>query len=125
MKKKNKITLRTKIYLTIVGLFALTGIIYAANPFVFSTFPSLTGVAATKTELFATGYFGGNEDIYTLDCMGIPTLYQIAPPGEKYIAVAPAQSACLNLSRSRKIPLATSAGYSKPENILSESGRRR
>src|SRR6478735_1337355 len=27
---------------------------------------------------------------------------------------------CLNLSRSRKIPLATSARYSKPENIWSE-----
>ena len=32
-----KITLRTKIYLTIVGLLALTGIIYAANPMPFSS----------------------------------------------------------------------------------------
>ena len=32
MKKRTKITLRTKIYLTIVGLLALTGVFYAANP---------------------------------------------------------------------------------------------
>ena len=36
MKKRTKITLRTKIYLTIVGLLALTGILYAANPIPFS-----------------------------------------------------------------------------------------
>ena len=96
MKKRTKISLRTKIYLTLVGLFALTGVIYAfpAHPFNFSTFQSLTGLAGSKTELFATGYFGNdNQNIYTLDCMGIPTLYQVAPPGEKYLALAPAQSA--------------------------------
>ena len=58
MKKRTKISLRTKIYLTIVGLLALTGIIYAANPVTFSTFPGLTGVAVSKTEMFATGYAG-------------------------------------------------------------------
>ena len=36
MKKRTKITLRTKIYLTIVGLLALTGVLYAANPIPFS-----------------------------------------------------------------------------------------
>ena len=35
MKKRTKITLRTKIYLTIVGLLALTGVLYASNPSVF------------------------------------------------------------------------------------------
>ena len=93
MKKRTKITLRTKIYLTIVGLLALTGIIYAANPVTFSTFSQLTGVAATKSELFATGFASPNPDVYTLDCMGIPTVYQIAPGGEKYMAIAPVQSA--------------------------------
>ena len=36
MKKRTKITLRTKIYLTIVALLALTGVIYAASPSFFS-----------------------------------------------------------------------------------------
>src|SRR5436190_12367567 len=93
MKKRTKFTLRTKIHLTIVGLLALTGIIYAATPVTFSTFQGLTGLAASKTELFATGFVSGNTDVYTLDCGGIPTVYQAAPGGEKYIAIAPAQSA--------------------------------
>jgi len=91
MKKRTKITLRTKIYLTIVGLLALTGIIYAANPVTFSVFPGLTGVAATKFELFTTG-FSTNPDIYTLNCAGIPTVYQASAPAEKYLAIAPVQS---------------------------------
>jgi hypothetical protein len=93
MKKRTKISLRTKIYLTLVGLLSLTGALYAfpANPFTFSVFPQITGLAATKSELFATGYVT-NPDIYTLDCAGIPTDYQAAPIGEKYIALAPAQS---------------------------------
>src|SRR5437667_3547600 len=92
MKKRTKISLRTKIYLTIVGLLAMAGIIYAANPVTFSTFPGLTGVAVSKTEMFATGYAGSNTDVYTLNCAGIPTVYQAAPDAEKYIAIAPAQS---------------------------------
>ena len=91
MKKRTKISLRTKIYLTLVGLLGLTGIIYAANPITFSVFPNMTGLAATKTELYATGYID-NPNIYTLDCGGIPTVYSGAPGGEKYIAIAPAQS---------------------------------
>ena len=39
MKKRTKITLRTKIYLTIVGLLALTGVLYAANPIFFTQCP--------------------------------------------------------------------------------------
>ncbi len=36
MKKRTKITLRTKIYLTIVLLLSLTGVFYAANPVPFT-----------------------------------------------------------------------------------------
>jgi hypothetical protein len=93
MKKRTKVSLRTKIYLTIVALFALTGIIYSANPVIFSTFPGLTGVAISKTELFTTGYVPPNSGVYTLNCAGIQTPYQAAPGGEKYIAIAGAQSA--------------------------------
>ena len=82
---------RTKIYLTILGLLALTGVLSAATPTVFSTSLELAGVAATRTELFATGYVT-NPDVYTFDCMGNPTVYQVAPGGEKYIAIAPTQS---------------------------------
>ena len=47
MKKRTKISLRTKIYLTIVGLLALTGVFYASNPVPFSSrVPFPTGVAA-------------------------------------------------------------------------------
>ena len=53
MKKRTKISLRTKIYLTFVGLFALTGVLYAiprqSSPF--SAFPQIPGLAAAKTEL--------------------------------------------------------------------------
>src|ERR1700757_537702 len=93
MKKRTKISLRTKIYLTILGLLVMAGIIYAANPVTFSTFQGLTGVAVSKTELFATGFQPPNSDVYTLDCAGIPTVYQTAPGAEKYIAIAPAQAA--------------------------------
>src|SRR4029078_1820103 len=37
MKKRTKVSLRTKIYLTLVGLLALTGVLYASNPSVFVT----------------------------------------------------------------------------------------
>ena len=39
MKKRTKFTLRTTIYLTIVGLLALTGVFYAANPGKLATVP--------------------------------------------------------------------------------------
>ena len=56
MKKRTKITLRTKIYLTIVGLLALTGVLYASNPTVYSSLghgvPLPTGVAAAP-DLFS------------------------------------------------------------------------
>jgi len=92
MKKRTKISLRTKIYLTILGLLTLSGIIYAANPVTFSVFPGLTGVAVSKSELFTTGFADPNSGIYTLNCAGIPTLYQASASAEKYIAIAPAQA---------------------------------
>src|SRR4029077_15038575 len=96
MKKRTKISLRTKIYLTIVGLLALTGIIYAATPVTFSTFQGLTGLSVSKTEFFATGFIAPETNVYTLGCDGMPSPpvpYQMAPGGEKYIDIAPAQSA--------------------------------
>ena len=39
MKTRTKITLRTKIYLTIGGLLTLTGIFYAATAIPFATVP--------------------------------------------------------------------------------------
>ena len=92
MKKRIKISLRTKIYVTILGLLTLTGIVYAANPVTFSVFPGLTGVAVSKSELFTTGFADPNSGIYTLNCAGIPTLYQASAPAEKYFAIAPAQA---------------------------------
>ena len=92
MKKRTKFSLRTKIYLTILGLLTLSGIVYAANPVTFSVFPGLTGVAVSKSELFTTGFADPNSGIYTLNCAGIPTLYQASASAEKYIAIAPAQA---------------------------------
>ena len=57
MKKRTKITLRTKIYLTIAGLLGLTGILYAATPTPFSSgVPFPTGVAAAPDLLLVTPY---------------------------------------------------------------------
>ena len=59
MKKRIKITLRTKIYLTIVGCLALTGVLYAANPVPFTApgaVPFPTGVAAAPDLLLVTEY---------------------------------------------------------------------
>ena len=77
MKKRTKITLRTTIYLTIVGLLALTGVFYAANPSQratvpksvaapdvpavahptpFAILPGPVGVAAVPESVLATGF---------------------------------------------------------------------
>jgi len=78
MKKRMKISLRTKIYLTIGGLLGLTGILYASNPFPFSSgapiypgFPSAffpTGVAAAPDLLLVTPFC--SEDVLSIDCNG-------------------------------------------------------
>ena len=51
---KAKITVRTKITLTIAGLLGVTGIFYAANPRPFVTVPGPIGVAASKSDLLVT-----------------------------------------------------------------------
>src|SRR4029077_742698 len=88
---------RTKIYLTIVGLLALTGVFYAANPMPFSSgVPFPTGVAAAPDLLLVSEYCTGNID--TLDCNGNVSLFATIPQPpnncfEKYMAMAPSQSA--------------------------------
>src|SRR6266700_4196252 len=82
MKKRTKITLRTKIYLTIVALLALTGVFYAQfppshpTPFVF-TVPFPTGVAAARDLLLVSEYC--SEKIDTVDCNGNATLFTTLP----------------------------------------------
>ena len=96
MKKRTKISLRTKIYLTIVGLLALTGVFYAATPIFFNAFPQATGVATSTSNLYATGWCDNN--FYGLDCLGNRTVLASIPLGdspciEKYLRIAPVQSA--------------------------------
>src|SRR5690349_16767079 len=113
-----KIPLGTKIIVTTAGLVALAGIFYAANPrpFVtvstpqsrpphppnhpaanpqpFAIVPAPIGVAATKTDVIATEYC--SQKIDTIDCFGnVSTLATIPGSGcgEKYMTIAPAQSA--------------------------------
>jgi hypothetical protein len=102
MKKRTKITLRTKIYLTIVALLALVGTFYAATALPFATIPGdgPVGVAAIPGQVLATQFCNQNLDL--LDCNGnfsvlaqIPLPNPTPPPGtciEKYLAVAPIQS---------------------------------
>ena len=98
MKNIAKLTIRTKIYLTIVGLLALTGLLYAANPVPFATFSGSgpVGVAAVPTEVFATQWCNQNFDV--IDCNGNVSVLGIIPGPvgpciEKYLAIAPIQSA--------------------------------
>src|SRR6266705_4292426 len=96
MKKRNKFTLRTKIYLTIVGLLALTGVFYSSNPMPFvSGIPFPTGVAAAPDLLLVSEYC--TENIDTVDCFGAHTLFATLPGfgscREKYMTIAPSQSA--------------------------------
>ncbi|MGC2352450.1 MAG: hypothetical protein WA496_03545, partial [Candidatus Udaeobacter sp.] len=92
---KTKITLRTKITLTLVGSLALTGIFYAASPSPFATVPGPVGVAGTGTDLLASEYCSQNID--SIDCFGNLSVFATIPGPvgsctEKYIAIAPAQS---------------------------------
>jgi hypothetical protein len=94
---KTKITLRTKITLTIAGLLALTGILYAASSTQFSSGSSgVVGVAASKSDLIVSEYCSQNID--TVDCLGKISLLAtipgpVGPCIEKYPAIAPALSA--------------------------------
>ena len=115
MKKRRKIKPRTKIYLTIVGLLALTGVFYAANPSQRATVPKSVaspdvptahptpfamlegpnGVAAIPGAVYATQQCSQNLSL--IDCNGIATTVATIPgsgcPVERYMAVAPIQSA--------------------------------
>jgi len=97
MKKRIKITLRTKIYLTIVALLALTaGVFYASNPVPFSgQVPFPTGVAAAPDLLLVSEYC--SENIDSLDCNGTATLFATLPGfgscREKYMTIAPSEAA--------------------------------
>src|SRR3954468_24611637 len=108
MKKRTNITLSTKIYLTIAGLLALTGIIYASNPFPFSSgnplyasgtwFP--TGVAASTDQLLVTPFC--SDEIDLVDCNGNATVFANIPGfgscREKYMTFAPSQSVAAGFS---------------------------
>src|SRR5882724_11836927 len=102
MKKRTKISLRTRIYLTIVALLALTGVFYAQCPHGPSTpgafvgvIPFPTGVAAAPDLLLVSEYCSQNID--KVDCNGVVSLFAtlpVLPNGcqEKYMAIAPSQS---------------------------------
>ena len=79
MKKRSKFTLRTKIYLTTVGLLALTGVIYGSASFFSPDLGPLNqgpvGVAASRTELFASDFCIGllnpnHRNIANVNCDG-------------------------------------------------------
>jgi hypothetical protein len=99
MEKRTKITLRRKIYLTIVALLALTGVFYAQfppahpSPFV-SGIPFPTGVAAAPDLLLVSEFC--SENIDKVACDGTHTLFATLPGNgscqEKYMTIAPAQS---------------------------------
>jgi hypothetical protein len=73
-----QITLRTKIYLTIVGLLALTGILYASTPTPFTgDVPFPTGVAAAPDLLLVSEYC--SENIDQVDCNGSVSLFAQFP----------------------------------------------
>ena len=103
MKRRTKITLRTKIYLTTVGLLALTGVLYGSASF-FTPANGPVGVAASQTELFSSDYciFPQNpshRNIETLACDGTFSALTSIPSfvgdtcEEMYMAIAPSQSA--------------------------------
>ena len=86
----------TTITLTIAGLLAMAGIFYAANPGPFASLPAPIGVAAAGTDLIATEYCSQNLD--KIDCLGNVSVLAtipgpVGPCLEKYVAIAPAQSA--------------------------------
>src|SRR5215472_7528088 len=94
MKKRIKITVRTKINLTIVLLLLLTGVFYASNPTFFTNVPFPTGVAASPDLLLVSEYCADNID--QVACDGTVSLFAMVPGfgscREKYMAMAPSQS---------------------------------
>ena len=100
-------------------MVGLTGILYAANPFPFSTgapvfpgFPSdfyPTGVAASPDLLLVTPFC--NEEALSIDCNGQATVFATFPGfgscREKYMAVVPSQSGPPNNTFSPRDVFAT------------------
>ena len=98
MKKRTKITLRTKIYLTFVALFSLTGVFYASNPFPFSGGPFFggpLGVAAGPDLLLVSDFC--DENIQKVECDHTASVFATLPGfgscREKYMTIAPSVSA--------------------------------
>src|SRR4026207_247818 len=94
MKKRTKISLRTKIYLTMVGLLALTGAAYAATPLFFGSRDEATGIAVSPENMYETAWC--NNNLYGYDCLGQPFILGQIPLGnqvciEKYPAIVPKQ----------------------------------
>ena len=80
MKKRTKIILRTKIYLTIVAVLALTGVFtppiqVPLSPAVASTGP--VGLAAGRGHVFVST--DCSQNIYKVDCMGNVSLFGTIP----------------------------------------------
>jgi len=92
---KTKITLRTKIALTMLGLLAVAGAFYAANPTSFAPVPDPIGVAAAPDLLLVTE--NCSQDVDAIDCSGTASVFASIPGNggctEKYLAIAPSQSA--------------------------------
>src|SRR5262252_7248663 len=94
-----KISLKTKITLTIAGLLALAGIFYAANPAPFGTVGDPMagnvpiGVAATSSKMLVTEFTTQNID--EIDDQGnvisppFATIPNFQGNAEKYLAISP------------------------------------
>ncbi len=98
MKKRTRVSLRTKIYLTIGGLLTLTGALYAlpGTPYFFTAFPQATGVAASPSNFYATAWC--DKISMGSTASGIARRWGSIPNGnspciEKYLRIAPVQSA--------------------------------
>src|SRR6266481_9727009 len=85
---------RPTIAQTSLGILAMAGIFYAANPPPVTTVPGATGVAASTTQLIVSEYTTQNID--TVDCAGnvsvLATLPGIGNFGERYMTIAPTQA---------------------------------
>jgi hypothetical protein len=77
VSRVNKFLLRTKIYLTIAALLALTGILYAANGVPFATVPQPISVVASPTQLVVSEFC--TEDLVKISDTGIVSPFATIP----------------------------------------------
>ena len=105
MKKRTKISLRTKIYLTMVGLLTLTGALYAATPFFFNAFPfpPIHRGGHFPNNMYATAWCNHNFSDST--AWAIARWWRrfrmgMSPAIEKYLAFAPRQSVAAGFTPS-------------------------